>query len=219
MSELLSSRRGKIVLGAVGGVLLVAALWFFVVAPQRSKADDLAAKVDASKAELATRQQALATPSATVTVRASDLYRLTKALPDGTDMPGILVDVDRLARVNKLTFSSVTPSTTVAGTGYTQLPIAVVVQGRFGNVSRFLGNVRRLVTVHGGRLDAHGRLYTVSKIDITSPDSPAVFPVVKAAVVLNAYTFASTPTPSTSTTQPTTSGASTSGTVAAGANP
>jgi Tfp pilus assembly protein PilO len=220
MSDLLGSTRGKAAVTLIGGAIMVAAAWFLLVAPQRSKANDLATRVSASQSELAQRRQALARPAAAVTVRPSDLYRLTKALPDDPDMPGILIDVDRLAHLNKLSFSSITPSAQIAGSGYTQQPLAIVVQGRFGNVSRFLGSLRRLVSVHGGRLDARGRLYSVSKIDLTSPDSPAAYPVVKAAVVLNSYSYANTPPPTASTSpQTTTSDSSSSGTVAAGANP
>lgn len=219
MSDLLRSPRGKIGLVAAGGLLVLVAAWLLLVAPQRSKADELAAQVSASQAELTKRRLALVRPSAGVTVKPSDLYRLTKALPDEPDMSGILIDVDRVARNNDLVFSSITPAAQVLGTSYVQQPLDVVVQGRFGDVSRFLGDLRSLVLVRGGRLDARGRLYSVSKIDISAPDSGFEFPVVKAAVTLNAYSFGgrapapATPSPSTSTDT------SSSGTVAAGATP
>jgi hypothetical protein len=218
MSDLLRSPRGKIGLVVAGGVLLAAAAWFLLVAPQRSKANELAGKVSVSERELAQRRIALARPSADVTVKPSDLYRLTKALPNDTDMASVLIDVDRVARDNQLTFTSITPSSQVLGTGYVQQPLAVVVQGRFGNISRFLGDLRTLVSVRGRRLDARGRLYSVSKVDISAPDSPSSYPIVKAAVMLNAYSFSQAPT--TTTPSPSTpSNSSSSGTVAAGATP
>jgi Tfp pilus assembly protein PilO len=218
MSDLFRSPKGKLGLVAAGGVLLLAAAWFLIVAPQRSKASKLSNEVTASRAELAQRRVALARPSAKVTVKPSDLYRLTKALPNETDMSGVLIDVDRVARTNKLSFTSITPSMQVPGAGYLEQPIAIVVQGRFGNVSNFLGDLRRLVSVRGGRLDARGRLYTVSKVVMSAPDSPTSYPVVKAAVTVNAYSF--TQAPSVSNPNPsTTTDTSSSGTVAAGANP
>jgi hypothetical protein len=219
MSDLLRSPRGKIVLAAAGGALLLAAAWFLLVAPQRAKADELAAEVSASEAVLAQRKLELASPSVGVTVKPSDLYRLTKALPDQTNMSGVLLDVDRLARRNALAVSSLTPTAQVLGTGYLQQPVSVVVQGRFGNVSRFLGDLRKLVRVRHGRLDARGRLYSVSRVNIGAPDAPAKLPVVKAEVTLNAYSF-SAPAPTTPSTEtPTTPDPSSSGTVAAGATP
>ena len=85
-----------------------------------------------------------------------------------------------------------------------QQPLDVVVQGRFGNISSFLGDLRTLVSVRGKRLDARGRLYSVSSVSITAPDSPDKFPIVKAAVKLNAYAF-SAPVPATPTPDPSTS--------------
>ena len=76
--------------------------WFLLVSPQRSKATDLETQLDGVAGELLQRRPALAQPSASVTVKPSDLYRLTKALPDETDMAGILLDVNRLAGRNEL---------------------------------------------------------------------------------------------------------------------
>jgi hypothetical protein len=218
MNDLLHSPKAKVGAAVAGGLIIVLAAWFIIVSPQRAKANDLTAQVESARAELTSQKLALANPSAPVTVKPSDLYRLTKAMPDETDMSGILLDVNRLAASNKLTFQSITPSPALTGTGYLQTPLAVVVQGRFGNVSRFLGDVRTLVSVRGKRLDARGRLYSVSAVNITAPDNPSTFPIVKAAVTLNAYSF--TPAAPATTSDPsTTTDTSSSGTVAAGANP
>ena len=218
MSSLLSSPKGKIGAIAAGGLIVLLALWFLVVAPQRAKATEITADLATTQAQIVQRRAALRTPSAAVTVRPSDLYRLTKALPDDTNMSGIVLDLNRISAQNELTFVSITPAPQVLGNGYVQQPLDVVVQGRFGNISSFLGDLRTLVSVRGKRLDARGRLYSVSSVSITAPDSPAKFPFVKAAVKLNAYAFSApvakpTPDPSTSTDT------SSDGTVAAGATP
>lgn len=217
MSDLLRSPKAKIGMMVAGGLLLVAAMWFLLVAPQRTKASDLGGQVTASRAELTQRRTALAQPSANVTVKPGDLYRLSKALPNEIDMSGILLDVNRIAGRNGLEFSSIAPSAQVLGTGYVQQPLDVVVQGRFGNVSRFLGDLRSLVSVRRGRLDARGRLYSVSQIAISPPADGKTFPLVQAKVTVNAYVF-STPAPAP-TTPSTTTDTSPSGTVAAGVTP
>jgi hypothetical protein len=218
MNSLLRSPKGQI--GAiVGGCLLVvAAAWFLAVSPQRAKVSEAQSSLTAAQADLVQRRLALARPSAAVSIKPSDLYRLTKALPNDTGMSGILLDVNRLAASNKLDFRSITPSSTTLGAGYVQQPLAVLVEGRFADVSHFLGDVRNLVSVRRGRLNARGRMYSVTKVEIGAPGAGKKFPVVQATVTVNAYTFsapppAATPDPST-TTDP-----STSGTVAAGATP
>ena len=78
-------------------------------------------------------------------------------------MSGILLDVNRLAARNKLTF--IVDHAGPAGARH-RLPRSSrspsIVQGRFGNISSFLGDLRTLVSVRGKRLDARGRLYSVS---------------------------------------------------------
>jgi len=217
VTELLHSPKGKIGVGVAGILVAVAAAWFLLVSPQRAKATELAMEVSASQADLSQRRLALAQPSANVTVKPSDLYRLTKALPGTTDMAGIMLDVNRLAVRNELEFNSIAPGTEVLGAGYVQQPLSVVVKGRFGDVSRFLGDVRTLVKVRKGRLDARGRLYSVSRVDVTEPGDGKKFPVVRATVIINAYAF-STPA-STPPVQSTTADSSSNGTVAAGATP
>ena len=219
MSSLLRSPKGKVGAIAAGGLVVFLALWFLLVSPQRAKATEVRAEAESARAEVVERRVALATPSANVTVRPSDLYRLTKALPDDANMSGILLDVNRISAQNKLTFIAITPGPQVLGTGFLQQPLDVIVQGRFGNISSFLGDFRTLVSVRGKRLDARGRLYSVSSVSITAPDSPAKFPFVKAAVKLNAYAF-SAPVPVTPVPDPSTStDTSSDGTVAAGATP
>jgi Pilus assembly protein, PilO len=218
MSAKLRSPRARIGIVLAGGLLLAAAVWLLLVSPQRAKATELGLQVDNSRAELVQRRAALARPSVDVTVKSGDIYRLTKALPNENDMAGILLDVNRLARRNDLEFDSITPSAQVLGTGFVQQPLTVVVQGRFADVSRFLGDLRSLVTVRRGRLDARGRLYSVSQIEMGTPESGKKFPTVQARVVLNAYTF-SAPAPVAATPPSTSTGTSPSGTVAAGATP
>ena len=218
MSAKLRSPKAKVGLAVAGGVLILAAIWLLLVSPQRAKAVDLGLQLDTATAELAQRRTVIANPSASVTIKPGDIYRLTKALPDNTEMAGILLDVDRIARRNDLEFRSIAPSPNVLGNGYSQQPLAVVVQGRFADVSRFLGDLRSLVSVRRGRLDARGRLYSVSQVDMGTSTTGKKFPIVQANVTLNAYSF-SAPAPATSDPPSSTTTDTSSGTVAAGATP
>lgn len=218
MSRVKQDPKLALIAGAGALALVLAAAWFLLVAPKRDEAVALEQDVAAKQVELQQKRAALAQPSAAVKVRASDLYRLTKALPDTNEMPAILLDVNRIAARNKLAFSSITPGSAVLGTGSVSLPIVITVQGRFSSVSKFLRDMRTIVRVRGGLLDARGRTYSVSQVDLGAPDK-VTFPVVKATVTLNAHAFAPPPPavptdPSTSTAPP-----PPDGTVAAGATP
>ena len=215
MRAFLNTKKGMIVAGAAGLAAVLAAGWLLVVAPERKKADDLAAQVVLSEAELAKKRAELARPSAAVRVKADDLFRLSKALPSQVDSAGVILDLDRVAKQNKLTFWALTPAQAVPTTDVLQQPYDVVLEGRFGNVSKFLREIRKLVAVQGGRLAVKGRVYTVDQVRLEEPTSGETFPIVRATVRVNAFSF--TPTTTVPGTTPTTT--TSTGTVAAGATP
>jgi len=216
VNSLLQNKRNVVALAALGVAAVLAAAWFLAVAPQRSKASSLKGDVLAAEQQLALRRAALAAPNANVKVKASDVYRLTKALPDTLDMAGVLLDINRLAKKHQLEFSSLLPGLAEPRIGYLAQPLGLVVQGRYADVSKFLGDLRRLVRVRKGRLDARGRAYSASDVTISEADGGLEFPDVKAAITVQSFTFqappASTGTPDTGTTAP-------GGTVAAGVTP
>ena len=217
MNGLLKEKKTVVVLGAVGAVVLLAAAWFLVVAPQQSKADDLGAQVTAAQNELSQRMTELATPAAKITVKAADTYRLAKALPDTTNMAGMILDLNRLAARHKLAFTSITPAPAMAARG--TLPSPSVWKCRAGSRTSPRSSVSfaALVRVRGGRLDARGRIYSTTNINLTEAETK--FPNVKAAVTIESYTFFAPTAAGTPATPPTSSTPSASATVAAGANP
>ena len=181
----------KLLVGTVAGavLLVLAASWFLLLSPKRDKAVELDQSIAAKQAELAAKQAALAQPAAAVKIRASDLFRLNKALPDKTDMTAVILDVNRLAAANKLSFRSLAPTPAIAGTGSIAQPVTVSVQGRFGSVSKFLGDLMSLVRVRDHHvLDARGRTYSITQVELGTPDE-ADFPMVKATVTINAHSF------------------------------
>jgi len=203
-----------VVLGAV--VVVCAAAWILLVSPQHKKATTLDGQIASMQKQIAQRRSDLASPKADVHIRATDVFRLTRAMPDDTDMSGLILTLSHLANKRGLEFQSLTPSPLVLQTGFNVQPLNVIVQGRFGDVSGYLGDLRRLVRVKRHQLAATGRLFTVDSVDLEPPDKK-VFPNVKATLVVDAFTFAGgalgAANPSTST--PSTN----NGTVAAGANP
>lgn len=218
MNAFLRTKKGMIVAGIAGLAAVLAAGWFLVVSPERKQANDLAVQVQASEAEYAQKKAELARPSAAVRVKADDLFRLSKALPTQVDSAGVILDLDRVAKSNGLTFWAVTPVQAVPTADVLQQPYDVVLEGRFTNVSKFLGQVRKLVAVKGGRLAVQGRLYTVDQLKLEEPQGGATFPIVRATVRVNAFSF--TPVvPVPGATDTTTTTTTDTGTVAAGATP
>jgi Tfp pilus assembly protein PilO len=213
----LRSQKGMVAAGVVAFVAVLALGWFFAVSPKKDKADELATQVTAAEQELAQKRAELARPSANIRVKADDLYRLQKALPTQVDQAGVILDLDRLAKQHDLTFWQLTPGSPIVGTGPFQQPFDVVLEGRFTNVSAFLRDIRSLVGIKKKRLAVKGRVYSIDKLMLEQPTSDKKFPIVRASLTVNAYSFDSATAAPTDGTTPTTT--TSTGTVAAGATP
>src|SRR5262249_37593433 len=147
----------------------------------------------------------------------------SKALPGSPDIAGVLLEVNRLAGLHGITFKSIESQPPVPGTSYMVHPFQVTLEGRFANVSSFLGDLRKLVRVKKQLLDVRGRLMAVDGLQLSAPDEKK-FPTVKAIVTLDAFAFSGIAPPAatettTSTDATTQTSPSTSGTDAAGVTP
>lgn len=205
MDVLRNSRRAQIGVAVALVLVIGGGGWLALVKPKKNTAERLATEIAAAENELATRKEQLSKPFAAVQVKASDLYRLTRALPDHRDVPGIVLQLDRLAKGNKVTLEGVSPNAAVPASGVDELPLTVKVQGRFANVSKFLGAVQRLTRVKNERLDSTGRLYVVKSVRLGEA-SGVGFPFVTGELGVSAYAFtgASSAPPATAATTTTT---------------
>ena len=202
MNEKLKNPKVAIGAAVAGGLLLALAGWALLVSPARSKSADLGTQIQSTQGEITVRRAAIASkPKIEVDVRSSDLFRLTKAVPGKSDMPGIVLALNRLAGGTGITFNSITPSAVVPAQGYNVLPLSVVVNGRYGEVNSFLHNLRKLVTVRKGRLDASGRLFAIDNVDLAE-SADAKFPNVQATITLDAFVYAGGVTQSTDPASP-----------------
>jgi len=209
------SPRALIALG-IGAVLLYSlVVWFLVVAPKRSEATSLGADVAAAEVRLASAKVTANRPQGGgVTV--ADVFRLVKAMPASADQPGLVLELDRLARTSGVTLGSITPQEPAVGEGgATMIPVAVVVSGTYREITRFLTNARRLVTVRRGKLRATGRLFSVQSVELSESNTGG-FPKLDGTITLNAYVYDGPIVPPSA---PVTSTDGTSGATAQGATP
>jgi hypothetical protein len=147
-------------LAVAGGGYLLA------VAPQRSQATALESDLAPAQVRLATLERERAHPAS---LHAADLFRLAKAMPAGSDVPGILVELGAAARASSVTLVSVTPGAAAAGPqGSTAIPLSLVLRGRYAGVSGFLRRLRGAVALHAGRPVVGGRLFLVDQVQLTA---------------------------------------------------
>jgi type II secretory pathway pseudopilin PulG len=207
-----------IALIVIGFVVAGLGGWFMLVSPQRSKAAELDTQIaDANNAISAARALTLEAKKG-AEIRVADLFRLTKAMPDQTDMPGILLQLNQVAEDSGISFEQITPSTTAMPvSGYLAIPITVEFQGNFYDLSDFLYRLRNLVDVRRGALDATGRLFAIDSIEFAEAPPPPGFPEIRAHLVIDAFVFGTGTAPTVPGPTPTTG--ATGATGAAGATP
>jgi hypothetical protein len=206
----------------VVGVLFVYLVGYFVlVKPQSSKATSLKAEVLAKDKEVSDRRAAVAAASSVQPIKVADLFRLSKAMPDRVDMADLVLELNQVAADTGITFDSISPQLPTVSTGYEIVPIQVVFNGNFYQLSDLLYRLRGLVSVDHETLDARGRLFAVKSINFN--EGADGFPNLQATLTVEAYVYGSFGAPAapvpgstdtTSTTTDTTATTTTSSTSA-----
>jgi len=174
----------------IGGVLVYALVfWFLMVSPKRAEATELKAEVAALEITV-NEARIAAMPRSnedTKPIAVADIFRLAKAMPAVPDMPGILLELDRIAEETGVEFQSVTPLASAVVGDFQTVPITLAFDGNFYELSDFLFRLRTLVGVRGGELRAAGRLFSVETISFA--ESPKKFPDLSATLSVVAYVY------------------------------
>ena len=197
---------------------MVAGLAYLVViGPQRAKATDLQAEVTAMRKQVDDARAKSIDGRKVAPIKIADLFRLSKAMPDQTDMSGLLLQLNGLASDTGIVFDSITPQAVVGQAGYQVVPVHVIFHGNFYELADLLYRLRTLVTVNGGRLDATGRLFAIDTVDFA--EGANGFPEIQASLLVDAFVFgtgtatgpatASTPAAGATTTSTTDTAATT----------
>jgi Tfp pilus assembly protein PilO len=233
MKKKLMSLDKRLQIGGVIVALLVVGFLahHFVVSPQGAKAAQIQQQIDATQAQIYKRKADLKAAGHPPTIAVADLFKLSRAMPDRADMPGIILTLSQVARESGISFDLIEPvvgaPADTSTSGYQSQRIHLLFNGSFYGLSDFLYRLRSLVVVHDGKLAAAGRLFNTDTVNFNVVED--AFPNISAELYVNAYVYSpappaaaapttdpgtsTTPEPSTETTTPP------SGATAAGATP
>jgi hypothetical protein len=181
------SPRALYVLVAAGLIVYTFGFWFMLVAPKRALATELQTDVAAAELAVSSARVAATAPPDAQPIAVADIFRLAKAMPAVPDMPGILLELARIAHETGIEFQSITPQASTIEGDYQIVPIALIFDGNFYELSDLLFRLRTLVGVRHGELEATGRLFSVETIDFA--ESTNGFPDLTANLTLNAYVY------------------------------
>ncbi len=233
MKKKLAGLDMRIQIGGVVVALLVVTFLahMFVVSPQGAKAAKLQEEIDRTQSQIYQRKADLKRAGRPPAIAVADLFKLSRAMPDRSDMPGIILTLSQVARQAGISFELIEPvvgaPTDTTASGYQTQRIHLLFNGDFYGLSDFLYRLRSLVVVHDGKLAAAGRLFNTDTVIFNVPDGE--FPNIAAELYVNAYVYQpaapTTATPgvttdgTTTTTTPTEPATPPSGATAAGATP
>ena len=174
---------------AVGAVLVYAlVLWFLLISPKRAEATTLADDVIAAELRLAEARVSSTRPQPAGT-QVSDVVRLAKAMPSSADQPGLVLELDRLARSTGVKLGSITPREMLVTPGSPNaIPVVVTAEGSYRQITRFVRRARELVRVRGGDVRATGRLFAAQAVELTESNAKG-FPLLDATITFNAFVY------------------------------
>ncbi len=181
------SARDRIALSVVAGALMLAGLWFLLLAPAREKAAELTEQVETSQASLDQARGDLARDRAAEAGYRDNYARLAaigKAAPAGDDVATVLFQVGASARREKVDFRSfqgagggdaaqpeaaatAAPAQGALATLPSQ-PFSFVYEGPFFRLSDFLGSLQSYVRLTDERVAVDGRLLRVDGFSLTT---------------------------------------------------
>ena len=178
------SRERQIAL-VCAGLLLVAILGYFVlISPKRSTAHDLGVEKAQVEAQIE-RNRTSALAKNLKTIRAADVFRLAKAMPDRVGMPDVILELNQLALASGISFDEIAPAPPTSETSFDIHPISLTFSGNFYSLADFLFRLRNLVQVHDKKLITKGRMFALS--GLTFAEGEQKFPQIKAELTVDAF--------------------------------
>ena len=199
----------------VGGLILLAvAGYFLLVGPKKHEAKSLSNDITELNSEI-TQARSQATQAAGLSkILVADYNKLQTAMPGSPQIDELSLQLFSVAQAAGVRFDSITPGTITDTSTYEVIPITLVFQGNFYDLSNFLFRLQSLVLVENHKLSAKGRLFTVDQISFSQGEGG--FPKIAATLQVDAYSFGTSGTTgatgtstSTSTTQTTTTSGTT----------
>ncbi|MBA3842037.1 MAG: type 4a pilus biogenesis protein PilO [Actinobacteria bacterium] len=220
MTDRISGRVSLLVV-SIALILVLAIGWFGLVSPERSKASKLDRQIAETNVQLQGVTDLLRGGQGKQSL--AQLRVFAKAVPSDAQMSQILRQLSSIASASGVEVDAVTPQALTPLSVGQALPITLMVKGHYFGLQRFLHALRSEAELHGQKLRATGRLYTVDNIVFTGGQSPSGQPagpttsgqvaggdLIQAALSLNAFVFTSaapTATPSGDSSASTTSAA------------
>lgn len=179
------SRRFKLILAAVGIVVVALLAFFLLINPIRGEIDDLRTQIDAEKVRIQKAEDELRLAEQTEREGRKNQARmleLAKMIPRDPEVPSLILQVQDLADKAGIDWIQIAPGEPqpVEGLQYAVVPLSLSFSGSFYDVTDFMYRSEQMVA-------GPGRLLTVKTLSLTPED--VVGRNVTLAVRMTMYAF------------------------------
>jgi Tfp pilus assembly protein PilO len=191
-----------IIVGVVLVVIIVLA-WFFLISPLRSDIDAVEASIETERASLSAAQAQLAQAEAIREEGEKNrgmLLELAKMVPEGEQIPSLLLQIQDLADQSGIAFIAITPGDPIQSGDFDIIPLELEFTGTYFDLSDFVYRAEQMVA-------GPGRLLAVKNLDLQlSQDAGAtgsgadVSPLLTVGMTLYAFEMAGATEGATTTT-------------------
>lgn len=211
---------------ALGAVLVLALGYLVVISPKQKEIASLNQQTALARQQIADDLSRAATARSAISapqIKTADIYRLETAMPSIQDMPDLLLELSQMAKASGVSLQSISPTapaSTASTSAYQTVPLSLTATGNFYSITDLLYRLRDSVYVRNGALEATGRIFNVTSVNLMPTNG-----MLSATISLATYVYAPAPaapvlpgaTTTSSTTTGTTTTTSASGPSAAGA--
>ena len=156
------TRKMRMLLSAVALIAIVAVAWMFLISPLRANIADANASIADETTKLSSAQAKLAaaeTTKAEGQKNQARLLELAKMVPQSSQVPSLLVQIQDLADQSGIDFLSMSPGEPSDSSGFQIIPLQLQFTGSYFDLSDFAYRVEQLVA-------GPGRLLTVKSIQL-----------------------------------------------------
>jgi len=179
--------RAAVGIAAIGLLLVVLVGWFAVVSPQRSKAADLAVRIDDTELQLEATQALVDGPQ--LRLSTAELARLRTAIPDEVQMSQILRQLSKASRDARVRIVGITPAAPVSIGGANVVSINLSVEGRYFGIRNLLRLLRTRADLRTDKVRASGRLFGVDSIQFAGAGAASDGGLIQATLSVTAFSF------------------------------
>lgn len=188
------SRRNVYILAALGLVVVAAAYYFLLLSPLRTNIKDTEALITTEQQTLAVNKAKLDQMQQTRGEAAKNqatLMELSKMLPENTELPSLLLQIQDFATESGIDFLTISPEPPAPSGSVEIVSLQLSITGNFFDINDFLYRAEQMVA-------GPGRLLAVKKVEFIE-DPNEKFPHLKSSVTL--YAFRRLPAAPTTTGQ------------------